>query len=193
MGRFFFPNSLYLTKNRFMSDDKRILGIGSRVKHPAFGDGVIIKIHPVAYDVVFIQYGMKAVGKEYDKWEVVEAIEGGAEFDFSEAEKSLMKILKYWSDIQELIPLGGKWEGGMMILKPRDPNLKSKEIPIETFFHKIVMTRDRLRVMEQRINAHKVLSDEDKVNLQQYISRIYGSLTTFNVLFDDREYHFKGS
>ena len=173
--------------------DKKLLGIGSRVKHPAFGDGVIIKIHVAAYDVVFMQYGMKPVGKEYDKWEIIEAIEGGAEVDFSQAETALIKILKHWSDIQELIPLGGKWEGGTLILKPRDTNLKSKEIPIETFFHKIVMTRDRLRVMEQRINAHKVLSDEDKVNLQQYISRIYGSLTTFNVLFDDRDYHFKGS
>ena len=80
----------------------------------------------------------------------------------------------------------------MMILKPRDASLKSKEIPIETFFHKIVMTRDRLRVMEQRINSHKGLSGEEKVNLQQYITRIYGSLTTFNVLFDDRDYHFRG-
>ena len=100
--------------------------------------------------------------------------------------------MKNWSDITQLIPLGSKWEGGMMILKPRDASLKSKEIPIETFFHKIVMTRDRLRVMEQRINSHKGLSGEEKVNLQQYITRIYGSLTTFNVLFDDRDYHFRG-
>ena len=67
---------------------EKILGIGSRVKHPAFGDGVVIRIHTAAYDVVFIQYGVKSVGKSYDKWEIIEAVEGGAEVDFSQAEKS---------------------------------------------------------------------------------------------------------
>ena len=79
-----------------------------------------------------------------------------------------------------------------MILQPEDSSLQSKEIPIETFFHKIVMVRDRLRVMEQRINSSKGLNDEEKVNLQQYITRIYGSLTTFNVLFKNKENQFQG-
>ena len=78
-----------------------------------------------------------------------------------------------------------------MILQPDDDSLKPKEIPIETFFHKIVMVRDRLRVMEQRINSSD-LNDEEKVNLQQYITRIYGSLTTFNVLFKHKEDSFVG-
>jgi len=80
----------------------------------------------------------------------------------------------------------------LMILKPGDSTLKEKEIPVETFFHKIVMLRDRLRVMEQRINAHKILTDEDKIDLQQYITRIYGSLTTFNVLFKHQSDQFVG-
>lgn len=168
-----------------------ILGIGSRVKHPAFGDGVVIGAEVVAYKVCFITYGIKAVGKEYSAWEIIDRVEADETVSFSEAEKSLIKILKTWSDISEVVPLGDKWQKGLMILKPEDPSLKPKEIPIETFFHKIVMLRDRLRVMEQRINA-SALTDEEKVNLQQYITRIYGSLTTFNVLFRNKEQQFVG-
>lgn len=99
--------------------------------------------------------------------------------------------MRAWSDVTEVVPLGDKWKEGVMILRSGDPTLKDKEIPIDAFFHKIVMTRDRLRVMEQRINASK-LTDEEKVNLQQYITRIYGSLTTFNVLFRYKEHYFVG-
>ncbi len=79
-----------------------------------------------------------------------------------------------------------------MILKPEEEQLQSKENPLEAFFHKIVMVRDRIRVLEQNINSNKKLSDEDKVHLQQYISRVYGSLTTFNILFKRKEDQFKG-
>lgn len=169
----------------------QILGIGSRVKHPAFGDGVVIGAEVAAYKVCFITYGIKMVGKEYHSWEVIERIEADEKVSFSEAERSLIKILKAWSDVSEVVPLGDKWTDGVMILKPGDDSLKSKEVPIDAFFHKIVMVRDRLRVMEQRINASQ-LTDEEKVNLQQYITRIYGSLTTFNVLFKHREDYFVG-
>ncbi len=168
-----------------------ILGVGSRVKHPAFGDGVVIGAEVVAYRVCFITYGIKLVGKEYSSWEIIERIEADERVSFSEAEKSLIKILKTWSDVSEVVPLGDKWKNGMMILKPEDTALKPKEIPVEMFFHKIVMVRDRIRVMEQRINASD-LSDEEKINLQQYITRIYGSLTTFNILFKNREDQFVG-
>lgn len=171
--------------------NQNLLGIGSRVKHPAFGDGVIISIDVAAYRVCFITYGIKLVGKDYTAWEVIERIEPAESVSFTEAEKSLIKILKTWSDVSEVVPLGDKWKNGVLILKPEDPALKPKEIPVDTFFHKIVMVRDRLRVMEQRINS-SALSDEDKVNLQQYITRIYGSLTTFNVLFKQKEHQFVG-
>ncbi len=168
-----------------------ILGIGSRVKHPAFGDGVVIGAEVAAYQVCFITYGIRIVSKDYKAWEIIEQIEANDKVTFSEAEQSLIKILKAWSDISEVVPLGDKWINGTMILKPGEEGLKSKEVPIDAFFHKIVMVRDRLRVMEQLINASK-LTDEEKVNLQQYITRIYGSLTTFNILFKNKEDYFVG-
>ncbi len=167
------------------------LGVGSRVKHPAYGDGVIVGSNAKLYKVCFVQYGIKPLGKEYSSWEVVEHLPATEELTFNSLEQSLIKILSKWSDISEVIELGDKWDGGTMILRPGDPSLKDKEIPIDVFFHKIVMVRDRLRVMEQRINSSS-LTDEDKVNLQQYITRIYGSLTTFNVLFKHKEDQFVG-
>ena len=167
------------------------LGVGSRIQHPAYGAGVVIKVHKRVYEICFITEGIKTVSKDH-ALELIERIEPEYNVSFSEAEEALMKILREWSDISEVVPLGDKWKDGVMILKPGDTGLKEKEIPIEVFFHKIVMLRDRLRVMEQRINAHDKLSDEDKINLQQYITRVYGSLTTFNALFKYRTDYFEG-
>jgi hypothetical protein len=90
------------------------------------------------------------------------------------------------------IELGGRWSGGEVLLKPGKEGTAEKKIPIEALFHKIVMIRDRLRVLEQKINGHPQLSDEDKVQMQQYVTQCYGSLTTFNVLFADRRDAFVG-
>jgi hypothetical protein len=90
-------------------------------------------------------------------------------------------------------PLANKWEGGTLRLVPGKTDVQAKDIPIDAFLHKIVMVRDRLRVMEQKLNAHPKLSDAEKVEMQSYITRIYGSLTSFNLLFRDKEDHFVGS
>jgi hypothetical protein len=89
--------------------------------------------------------------------------------------------------------LGARWEGGEMILKPGKAGTADKRIPLDAFFHKIVMVRDKLRVLEQKLNGHSGLSDADKVQLQQYITACYGTLTTFNVLFADRSEWFVGA
>lgn len=171
--------------------DTTKLGVGTRLRHPAFGEGVVVKLYKAAYDITFMQYGIKPVGRDYKDFEVIEAIEAEEVASFNEAEQALVRILRTYNGIQETTQLGDRWIDGLLILKPGEADLATKEMPIDTFFHKIVMVRDRLRVMEQRINASN-LTDEEKVNLQQYITRIYGSLTSFNVLFRRKEDHFSG-
>jgi hypothetical protein len=169
------------------------LGIGSRVKHPEFGVGVIINVKSKTYAVVFTEKGRVEISKNYISLEVIEAVEPDTDLvSLSEVEKSLTNIIKRYSDIQETVPLGNKWLGGKIVMYPGQANLQPKEIPIDVFFNKIIMVRDRLRVMEQRINAHNQLTEEDKINLQQYLTRIYGSLTTFNALFKNTEDYFVG-
>lgn len=170
----------------------KILGIGSRINHSEFGKGVVTNVTSSMYWVTFIDNGLETLAIDAE-FEVIEAAEDEVDtVSFYEVEKSLRDILKKWSDVSEIVPIADKWKGGTMILNPKDVSLSNKEIPIDTFFHKIVMLRDRLRVMEQKINASKTLEEQDKVDLQQYITRCYGSLTTFNVLFKSASQSFKG-
>lgn len=169
------------------------LGIGTRLQHTQYGPGVIVGVRLGTYLISFITHGIKEIDKDDDKLEEIIPENVSVELETtSDVEKSLLKILRLWGGFSEIVPLGDRWKGGKMILQPSDHNQKPKEIPIDIFFHKIVMLRDRIRVMEQQINANKNLSDEEKVNLQQYITRIYGTLTTFNVLFKNKEQWFVG-
>jgi len=169
-----------------------ILGIGSRINHPEYGKGVVTNVTAKMYWVTFIENGLETIDVD-EEFEIIEAAEDEVDsVSFYEVEKTLKELLKKYSDISEIVPIADKWKGGNLVLQPGDANLASKEMPIDTFFHKIVMVRDRIRVMEQKINSSN-LDDQDKIDLQQYITRIYGSLTTFNVLFKNKSQHFVGS
>jgi len=170
-----------------------ILGIGSRVKHAKLGLGVVTNVTPTMYWITFLEDGLETLPINED-FEVIEAVKDEVDtVSFFEVERIFKKLLKQYSDISEVVPLAEKWKGGTLSIYPKASTMQSKEIPIDGFFHKIVMVRDRVRVMEQKINSSKTLADQDKVDLQQYITRIYGSLTTFNVLFKNNDQNFKGA
>lgn len=168
---------------------------GMTIIHPTYGKGTIIKVDTTFYTVQFPNRGNLDISKRTEGLEFVEEEESAPEeeeLSMPLIERTLRRILTEYSDIQQTVPLADRWQGGTLVLQPADSGLKAKEVPLEVFFHKIVMLRDRLRVLEQNINSHKALSDADKVDLQQYITRCYGSLTTFNILFKDQAHHFVG-
>lgn len=169
----------------------KLLGIGSRINHAEFGKGVITNVSSKHYWVTFIDSGLETIDIDVEI-EIIEATEDDVDtVSFFDVESSLKEILKKWSDVSEIVPIADKYKGGKLILEPSDTSLKAYELPIDTFFHKIRMVRDRLRVMEQRINASD-LDEQGKIDLQQYITRIYGSLTSFNVLFKSKNQQFVG-
>jgi DUF438 domain-containing protein len=113
----------------------------------------------------------------------------------AEIESAVENVIRKNQPKEDLpkVTLAQKWINGTVKINPYNPEMSNKEIPIKTFFHKIVMVRERLRVLEQNINNHEKLDDEDRIQLQQYLTRAYGSLTTFNVLFSNKDDQFKGS
>ncbi len=170
------------------------ISIGARVKHPTMGVGVVYEIDQRTVHVFFKDHGEQPISRSF---EGLVTIAPGAEIgqeplDLDIVRDSLREVLEELQMPQRPVEMARKYEGGMLEMRPKDPSLKSKELPIDDFFHKIVMIRDRFRVLEQKINAHPALSEADKVDLQQYITRCYGSLTTFNILFEDKEDHFVG-
>ena len=169
----------------------KILGISSRIDHPEHGKGVVTNVTSKHYWVTFIDKGLETIDID-SEFEIIEAAEDDVDtISFFEVERSLKAILRKWSDVSEVVAIADKWKGGKLILEPGDTNLQSKELPIDTFFHKITMVRDRLRVMEQKINSLN-LEEQEKIDLQQYITRSYGSLTSFNVLFKLKSQQFVG-
>ena len=176
-----------------------MLGIGAKIEHPTFGEGVIFGKDGDFFRIYFKEIGEKEIGVDYNGFTIIEPSKGDNPkpdlSDIIEAvehviDEKLCELTEHFEP--QPVQLGDKWDGGTMILAPKDSTLQSKEIPIETFFHKIVMVRDRLRVLEQHINSEEKLVNQDKIKLQQYITRIYGSLTTFNILFKYKEESFSG-
>ncbi len=169
----------------------KLLGIGSRINHAEYGKGVVTNVSSKEYWVTFIENGLETIAID-SEFEVIEHAENEVDtVSFYDVEQSLLSILKKWNGLGEPVAIGDKWKGGNMKLTPGQAGLAAKDVPIDVFFHKIVMLRDRLRVMEQKINASN-LEEIEKVELQQYITRIYGSLTTFNVLFKSQNDYFVG-
>jgi hypothetical protein len=175
-----------------------VLTVGTIIDHERYGQGVVAKVNFTDYEIYFERSGKISILKTNTDYKIVEQAEDKqqdetGQISFEDVENALTVILEKYNALTEDVPLGDRWTGGKIILQPANATMQNKEIPIETFFHKIVMLRDRLRVLEQNINSHSKLNDEDKINLQQYITRIYGSLTTFNVLFKEKTDNFVGT
>lgn len=124
-----------------------------------------------------------------DPGELVDLLGG----EQSMTREELMELFREAAGESIAPSLANKWEGGVIQLIPGNRELQTKELPIDALFHKVVMVRDRLRTLEQKLNAHPKLTDAEKVEMQHYITRVYGSLTSFNLLFRDRADQFVGS
>lgn len=172
------------------------LHIGLRVRHPEYGSGTVKTISAAVAEILFDSGSQRAIAPEPSGLEPMEpmAVVSGLDMPLKQFVEATVESLVAQLGLEKpdvvIAELGLRWHKGKMVLHPADPTLQTKEVPLEVFFHKLVGVRNQLRVLEQKINSHAVLTDGDKVELQQYISRCYGSLTTFNLLFKNKEDQF---
>ena len=171
------------------------LHIGMKVTHPRYGVGIVKALTEHTADISFADAPRTVDPSSSD----LASAEPAA--TLRELQMPLAQLLRETADAvvaalglekQDAIVegLGSRWQNGKLILQPADTTLQAKEVPLDVFFHKIVMIRNNLRVLEQKINASDKLTDADKFDLHQYITRCYGSLTTFNILFKNKEDQF---
>ncbi len=171
------------------------LHVGMKVRHPQYGVGSARTISEHTAEVRFDD-GQRTVepntaGLEPAEPQVaVSGLNQPLALFIQEAAEAAVRALGLEKPESVTDHMLARWHNGKMVLHPADPTLQTKEVPLEVFFHKIVMIRNNLRVLEQKINAHEKLTDAEKVEMQQYITRSYGSMTTFNVLFRTKEDQF---
>jgi hypothetical protein len=163
-----------------------MLRIGAWIEHPHYGVGRIANHEGTRYVVAF-PVGIREVESHEPGLRESKAPSGG-----DPIKDALREVLEEYG-IGGLAELGGRWEGGEIVVRPAKEGLKEHHLPVDALFHKVVMIRDRLRVLEQKINASKSLSDAEKLEMQQYVTRCYGSLTSLNFLFKRDEDKFSGS
>lgn len=172
------------------------LHIGMKVRHPAYGVGSVAAINEHTCDVKFEDGNRRTVspaGSALQPAEATAEVTGltvPLKRMIDEIAGQVIERTGYENPKESVKLLGVRWSHGTLILKPQNDDLQAKEVPLETFFHKIVMMRNQLRVLEQKINSHDKLTDAEKVEMQQYITRCYGSMTTFNILFREKEDQF---
>ena len=172
-----------------------ILTVGMKITHPHHGEGIVEKLSIGSADIRFGNI-LRTIDPRLAEISVPEPTVkiGEVEIPLKQFVEgvvaSVVDRLGVEKADKNVSELGLRWHQGKMVLHPADPTLQTKEVPMEVFFHKIVMVRNNLRVLEQKINAHEKLSDAEKVEMQQYITRTYGSMTTFNIFFRNKEDQF---
>ncbi len=173
------------------------LHIGMKVRHPQYGPGTIRALNEHTAEIRFDD-GVRTIAPEDSGLSPAEPQAAVSGLDrplaalIQEIVVSTVQSLGLEKPDSVVEALGAKWHNGRMVLHPADPSLQTKEVPVEVFFHKIVMMRNNLRVLEQKVNAHDKLSEAEKIEMQQYVTRCYGSMTTFNALFRNKEDQFGG-
>ena len=172
------------------------LHIGMKVRHPQYGVGTVRSLTEHTAEIAFDD-APRTVAPASSDLEPAEATATLSELQLPLANlirdtaHAVVEALGLEQKDVIVEGLANRWQRGTLVMQSADTSLQPKEVPLETFFHKIVMIRNNLRVLEQKVNASDKLSDADKFDLQQYITRCYGSLTTFNILFKNKDDQFR--